>query len=52
LLINAQKPQIKDGLLYLVYIYNERETPYAEGEANSIKHVVIYPDRIWYYFVN
>ncbi len=35
--------QTRDGLLHLTYAYNTRETPYADGEDNTIKHVVIDP---------
>ena len=35
--------QTRDGLLHIVYTYNKRETPYAEGKDNTIKHVVIDP---------
>lgn len=35
--------QSRDGLLHLVYTYNNRETPYGEGKENSIKYVLIDP---------
>ena len=38
--------QTRDGLLHLVYTYNKRETPYAEGSDNAIKHVVIDPEKL------
>jgi predicted neuraminidase len=38
--------QTRDGLLHLVYTYNKRETPYAKGKDNAIKHVVIDPEKL------
>jgi predicted neuraminidase len=38
--------QTCDGMLHITYTYNIRETPYADGIDNAIKHVIIDPHKI------